>query len=80
MTGRELFGALTRFFGLLLTAYGLYTLSYEVIGMAIPSLPHHVPPIMGLAFGAIYAVVGLILLLGGGLITRLAYGRSSTQP
>ena len=80
MTGRELFGALTRFVGLLLAAYGLYYVGYEAVGMVIPGLPHRAPPGMGFAFGAIYAVIGLLLLLGGGLITRLAYGRDSTQP
>ena len=79
MTGSELFGALTRFCGLLLAAYGLYTLTYEVVGMVIPSLPHHVPAEMGLAFGTIYATIGLALLFGGGLIARLVYGRNSTQ-
>jgi hypothetical protein len=73
MTGRELFGALTRFLGLLLTTYGIYTLAYEAAGMVVTTLPHRVTPTLGLVFGAIYAIVGLIFLLGAGLITRLAY-------
>ena len=78
--GRELFGALTRFFGLLLSAYGIYTLIYEVAGMVVTTLPHRVTPTLGLIFGAIYAIVGLVLLLGAGLITRLAYrGESSRE-
>ena len=67
---------MTRFVGLLLAIYGIYTLGYEAVGIIISSLPHHVTPTMGAIFGTIYFVVGLGLLLGGGLITRLAYRAS----
>lgn len=73
MTGRDLFGALTRFTGLLLAIYGIYIVSYEALGMVVPTIPHRMAPVPAAIFGAVYIVFGLVLLLGGGLITRLAY-------
>jgi hypothetical protein len=79
MTGRELFGALTRWFGLILTTYSTYTLVYEGIGTMVPSLPHRAPPSTGILFGAIYSVVGLALMLGGGWVSRLVYREKSSN-
>jgi hypothetical protein len=79
MTGRELFGALTRFFGLFVTVYATYTLGYEIVGLMVTSLPHRVAPTTGIVFGAVYAVVGLIFLFGGGWISRHVYREKNSN-
>lgn len=79
MTGRDLFGALARFIGLLLTTYGIYNLLYEAVGTVVPSVPHRMPPATGAIFGVVYLLFGVVLLLGGGLIARLVYGQKSSN-
>jgi hypothetical protein len=80
MTGRELFGALTRLLGLLLATYGIYYLAYEAIALlGMRNLPQRVSLTAGLIFGAVYVVLGLVLLLGGGLIVRLAYRQENSN-
>jgi len=77
MTGRDLFGALTRFVGLLVTTYGAYTFIYEVIGTVVPDLPQRVARPLGLVFGVVEIALGLILLLGAEPITSVAYRRKN---
>jgi hypothetical protein len=77
MTGRELFEALTRWFGLIVTTYGSYTLAYQALKMAFTDVPQRLSTTTGLIFGVLYLAVGLFILFGAKLISRILYGRAN---
>ncbi len=75
MTERDFFGALVRWFGVILAAYGAYALIYEVLKAVGLEVTSRVPLTTGLVFGAVYLGFGVILLFGGGAVVRIVYGR-----
>ena len=73
--GREVFGAIVRSIGLVLTLYGIYCAAYFALMkvLSIPGSPSY-PHAWLIAFGVMYVVAGVVLFKGEWIV-RLAYGK-----
>ena len=72
MEPRELFGVIVRTFGLSMAIYGLWYLVYGIAQAASMSEPTY-PTGDFVISGALFTLVGGFLLLGGGVVVRIAY-------
>ena len=74
MMKQDLLDALTRWSGVIIITYGIYTLAYELLRNVLPDLPHKLSIANGLVFASLEVLLGFALLMGGGLLVRLVYG------
>jgi hypothetical protein len=75
MSVEDMFAMFVRLGGLTCVVFAVFDLVHVgalALGLPYPSRYGFVPDLLG---AAVWGMVGVALLLGAGLITRLAYGR-----